>query len=168
MTSLIHTLRTASRAPTRRLLLQTTPPSLTTLRPYTMIRKYEDDGIIPPAESLQVPKHFDDSPPSSTPHPGACPENPVTSAHCIDLPTATLSTLDSATITPDGDVRHGRYGVLSPALTRHVPLEYLALLHPAAEAAAALRALGTGERGTLLVYGAGQAAGLAALQMATA
>lgn len=92
--------------------------------------------------------------------------SPVTSAHAIDLEKSAVSTLDSAAIDPtSGTVIHGRYGELDADATLGVPLEYLALLRMAAEGAAGLAKMNS--TGTLLVYGASQANGFAALQMAT-
>jgi len=89
---------------------------------------------------------------------------PVTSAHAIDLEKNAVSTLDSAAIDPSsGKVIHGRYGELDADATLGVPLEYLALLRMAAEGAAGLSKMGSG---TVLVYGASQANGFAAVQMA--
>mmetsp|Transcript_8679 Transcript_8679/g.10945 ORF Transcript_8679/g.10945 Transcript_8679/m.10945 type:complete len:549 (+) Transcript_8679:71-1717(+) len=104
------------------------------------------------------------------------------SAHAIDTACdpPKLSTLDAATLTPgkegeSGTVIHGRYGDLGTDVAECIPLEYLALLHPAAEAAAAIRELesrdGDGNAtgiGTLLVYGASTAAGIASVQLGTA
>jgi len=108
--------------------------------------------------------------------PPPCPEDPlysepVTSAHAIDLDKATLSSLDSAAIDPStGKIVHGRYGELDDDATLGVPLEYLALLRMAAEGAAGLSRMNGGldGTGTLLVYGASQANGFAALQMGAA
>ena len=92
--------------------------------------------------------------------------SPVTSAHAIDLEKSAVSTLDSAAIDPSsGKVIHGRYGELDEDATLGVPLEYLALLRMAAEGAAGLSKMNS--TGTLLVYGASQANGFAAVQMAT-
>ena len=96
---------------------------------------------------------------------------PVTSAHAIDAVKGEISTLDSAAISPSGSVVHGRYGELGPVADA-IPLEYLALLRFAAEGAAGLRALGATSsaptKGTVLIYGASQANGLAAAQIASA
>ena len=97
---------------------------------------------------------------------------PVTSAHAIDLGSFKVSALDSAALDPNkGTILHGRYGELDPDATLGVPLEYLALLRHAAEGAAGLRALSSSKNndnaGTVLIYGASQANGLAALQMAS-
>ena len=101
--------------------------------------------------------------------PTVFPNNPVTSAHCIDVIKKEVSTLDSVIVNPTGQVVHGRYGVLGNAAAA-VPLEFLALLHPAAEGAAALRALtqGNTKKGTILVYGASQASGIALTQLGCA
>ena len=98
--------------------------------------------------------------------PTVFPNNPVTSAHCIDTVKKEVSTLDSAIVNPTGQVVHGRYGVLGNAAAA-VPLEYLALLHPAAEGAAALRVItqDSTKKGTILVYGASQASGIALTQL---
>ena len=66
--------------------------------------------------------------------------NPVTSAHAIDVSKGEVSTLDSVALSPSGSVVHGRYGELGPA-AEGIPLEYMALLKPAAEGAAAFRSL---------------------------
>ena len=105
--------------------------------------------------------------PGSTNDPWAFPQNPVTSAHMIDLAAQAPSALDSAALTPEGKVVHGRYGELGDA-AKAIPLEYLALLRPAAEGAAALRTINPSQKGTLLVYGATQANGMAAMQLANA
>lgn len=108
------------------------------------------------------------APPSTDP--AAFPNNPVTSAHCIDVKRQQLSTLDSVAVSPDGKVVHGRFGELGDAAAA-IPLEFLALLSPAAEGAAALRVLTASAPpgvGTLLVYGASQANGMAAAQIASA
>jgi len=102
-------------------------------------------------------------------HPSEEPlyKNPVTSAHAIDLEKAAVSSIDSAAIDPSGKVVHGRFGELDADAVLGVPLEYLALLHHAAEGAAGLSRM-SGESGTVLVYGASQANGFAALQLAVA
>ncbi|KAL7562095.1 hypothetical protein ACA910_019844 [Epithemia clementina (nom. ined.)] len=93
---------------------------------------------------------------------------PVTSAHMVQG--NEVSTLDSAVLNPDnGSVIHGRYGVLPEPAASSIPLEYLALLRPAAEGAAAFRALteaSRGKKGTVLVYGASEVNGLSCCQMA--
>lgn len=95
---------------------------------------------------------------------------PVSSAHAIDLTTTPpkLSAQDSAAISPSGTVVHGRYGELAIDPSAGIPLEYLALLQPAAEGAAALKAVAKGAKsGTILVYGAGEAAAMATVQLAS-
>lgn len=92
---------------------------------------------------------------------------PVKSAHMIEG--EKISSLDSVAVGPDGSVVHGRYGTLPEPAASSVPLEYLALLHPAAEATAAMRivnAQADGKKGTVLVYGISQASGMAAAQLA--
>ena len=110
---------------------------------------------------------------------------PVTAAHAIDRDAATLSHLDSVILDPQsGDLVHGRYGTLAAEAVMGVPLEYLALLRMAAEGAAGVAKLvatrnpngrrssngsrSDGDGGTVLVYGASQANGLAAVQLAAA
>eukprot|EP00535_Pseudo-nitzschia_heimii_P007476 CAMPEP_0197184270 /NCGR_PEP_ID=MMETSP1423-20130617/9546_1 /TAXON_ID=476441 /ORGANISM="Pseudo-nitzschia heimii, Strain UNC1101" /LENGTH=525 /DNA_ID=CAMNT_0042635047 /DNA_START=318 /DNA_END=1895 /DNA_ORIENTATION=+ len=106
------------------------------------------------------------APPSEEPYFSA----PVNSAHAIDLEAGCVSDLDSASVDPaTGSITHGRYGELDPDATLGVPLEYLALLRHAAEGAAGLSKMnGGGCEGTVLVYGATQASGFAAVQMAQA
>jgi len=96
---------------------------------------------------------------------------PVTSAHTVDLTSnpPKLSARDSAVISPNGTIIHGRYGELHPDIVPEgVPLEYLALLRPAAEGAAALRRLTSTSttKGTILIYGATKPNALATLQLA--
>jgi len=95
---------------------------------------------------------------------------PVTSAHAIDTMQGKLSARDSAAISPNGSVVHGRYGDLGPEIAQSIPLEYLALLYPAAQGAAALRVLtekNGDKQGTLLVYGASQPNAMASVQLAS-
>jgi hypothetical protein len=97
--------------------------------------------------------------------------NPVSSAHSIDVKAGKVSARDSAAFSPSGTVVHGRYGDLGADVAENIPLEYLALLHPAAEGAAALRVISEkskADKGTLLVYGASQPSAMAAVQLATA
>lgn len=124
------------------------------------------DKPLPPEVLDALPVYrFQEREPGTTNDPWAFPQNPVTSAHMIDLEKKTVSALDSAAVTPDGKVVHGRFGELGPAAAA-VPVEFLALLAPAAEGAAALRTLNATHKGTLLVYGATQANGMAAAQLA--
>ena len=132
----------------------------------------------------ELPPNFDMTAITPPPHgfgdkyeedadPMAYVRKPVTSAHAIDRARGdggALSALDSAAFGPGGAVVHGRFGAVAAPT---VPLEYLALLAPAAEGAAALREIaearagGTGT-GTVLVYGASKPAGMAAVQLAAA
>jgi len=125
-----------------------------------------DDEPIPEnytLDSIKPPKYWAE-PEDVEEDPMAYKRKPVSSAHTIDLTASPprVSTLDSAAISPDGEIIHGRYGNLGS--NPNVPLEYISLLHPAACAAAALRSM---EPGTVLIYGAGDATGLAACQLAT-
>lgn len=80
----------------------------------------------------------------------------------------TLSTLDTCAIASDGSgVVHGRYGTLTSEQVSGIPLEYLSLLHSAAEGAAAVRTFAGNGSGTVLVYGATQASALATVQLAS-
>eukprot|EP00529_Nitzschia_sp_RCC80_P024174 CAMPEP_0113457634 /NCGR_PEP_ID=MMETSP0014_2-20120614/9510_1 /TAXON_ID=2857 /ORGANISM="Nitzschia sp." /LENGTH=456 /DNA_ID=CAMNT_0000349137 /DNA_START=66 /DNA_END=1436 /DNA_ORIENTATION=- /assembly_acc=CAM_ASM_000159 len=99
--------------------------------------------------------------------PDAFKRSPVTSAHTVEVETGKISTQDSVAVSPSGSVVHGRYGDLPDDLTAGVPLEYLALLRMAAEGAAGVRTVGS-KSGTLLVWGASQANGFAAVQLGTA
>ena len=135
------------------------------------------DAIAPPPHGLGDP--YD--PPVD---PMAYRRKPVTSAHAIDLTASggggKISAVDSAAFGPGGVVVHGRYGAVEPGAASTVPLEYLALLRPASEGAAALREIteasssaaagagGGSPGGTVLVYGATRPAGMAAVQLATA
>lgn len=102
--------------------------------------------------------------------PAVYTRGPVTAAHMVDTEKKQVSTLDSAALNPSGSVVHGRYGDLGDAAGA-IPLEFLALLRPAAEGAAAIR-LATekskSSTGTFLIYGASQANGFAAAQLASA
>lgn len=119
-------------------------------------------------ESIPPSKHW--NPQSEAPKdPMAYVRNPVSSAHAVDVANGQLSAQDSVAVNPDGTVLHGRYGELSDV--EGLPLEYLALLHPAAQGVSAVEALLSGNSttntGTVLVYGATQPSGLSATQMAT-
>ena len=112
----------------------------------------------------------EEAPPEVSDDPAAIVRGPVTSTHMIDIVTKQVSTLDSAAVSPTGSIVHGRYGDLGDAAAA-IPLEFLALLRPAAEGAAALRTLtqkSSASMGTLLMYGASLPGGLAAAQMASA
>ena len=108
---------------------------------------------------------------AATPDPLEYKRKPVTSAHALDLSSnpPKISARDSAVISPNGSIIHGRYGEIHlDNLPAGVPLEYLALLRPAAEGAAALRQLTSSSttKGTILVYGATKPNALATLQLA--
>ncbi|KAL7471278.1 hypothetical protein ACHAXS_011584 [Conticribra weissflogii] len=122
------------------------------------------DHIKPPPHGLGNPLEADEEP-------MAYKRNPVTSAHAIDLSgDGKVSVMDSAAFGPGGSVVHGRLGEISASAAQTIPLEYLALLRPASEGAAALREItetSKANTGTLLVYGASRPAGMAAVQLAS-
>ena len=117
----------------------------------------------------KIIENFPDVPMKVEPQ-GSEYSSPVTSAHMVEG--NQVSTLDSAALSPDGLVVHGRYGVLPEPAASAIPLEYLALLRPASEGLAAYRMLTEqttkGTKGTVLVYGASSVSGLACAQMANA
>lgn len=119
------------------------------------------------------PPHYWVEPDPDAPEPMMYIRKPVTSASAIDLTSRLpkLSVADAVSLTAEGAVRHGRYGILPRSVVENIPLEYLALLHPSAQAAAALRMIlessnSSSSGGTVLVYGASQPAGMAATQLA--
>jgi hypothetical protein len=133
------------------------------------------DAVSPPPHGLGKP--YDNEPVD----PMYYVRKPVSSAHAIDLSAGggvgASSKVDSAAFGPGGSIAHGRYGTLfegDASTTTTVPLEYLALLRPAAEGAAALREViaeaggSSVVGGTVLVYGASRPAGMSAVQLATA
>ncbi|KAG7338719.1 hypothetical protein IV203_037321 [Nitzschia inconspicua] len=122
---------------------------------------------LPPALIANFPqKKVEPTPADDDKDPNYYERNPVTSAHAIDIEKGQLSSLDSAALSPSGSVVHGRYGELPADAVAGTPLEYLALLRMAAEGAAGLAKISS--KGTVLVYGASQANGLAAVQLAIA
>ncbi|KAL3929369.1 MAG: hypothetical protein SGBAC_012242 [Bacillariaceae sp.] len=131
-------------------------------------RKTKDAVSLPGALAQNFPTKMVDPTPETAEDPSAYQKSPVTSAHAIDVAAGKVSTKDSVAISPDGKVVHGRYGELGEAADG-VPLEYLALLSMAAEGAAGLRKIEEGGKtGTVVVFGASQASGLAAVQLAAA
>mmetsp|Transcript_8206 Transcript_8206/g.17742 ORF Transcript_8206/g.17742 Transcript_8206/m.17742 type:complete len:517 (+) Transcript_8206:140-1690(+) len=120
-------------------------------------------------DAIKPPPHGFGDPYPEELDPMAYVRKPVTSAHAIDLKgEGSASALDSAAFGPKGSVVHGRFGDVDVST---VPLEYLALLRPAAEGAAALREITEASKsssGTILVYGASRPAGMAAVQLANA
>lgn len=130
-------------------------------------RKVKNAVSLPQALLANLPTKKVDPVPETATDPDAYQRSPVTSAHAIDISKGDLSALDSVAVSPSGSVVHGRYGDLGED-AQGVPLEYLALLRMAAEGAAGLRAIsGDGAPGTVLILGASQASGLAALQLAS-
>ena len=134
----------------------------TARRALSMRRRIDQSEPIPPGhalDSVQYPPDFTTVKKPFELDPMAHVRRPVTSAHMIV--DGIVSARDSVSVAPSGSIVHGRYGDLG--VQDGIPLEYLALLRPAAEAAAATSKLG--HTGTLLVFGATQAAGLAATQL---
>ena len=129
----------------------------------------------PPSHTLETvkPPEFWTEAPEDDPDPMAYVRKPVTSAQMIDVwsDPPRLSEADKVTITKTSTVEHGLYGELSKDLVAGIPLEYLALLRPSAEGAAAVRQLtasASDAKGTLLVFGASQPSGISALQLGVA
>jgi len=132
-----------------------------------------DDSVIdpPPAHTIDTiaPPDYWSQPTPDDPDPMAYNRKPVSSAQMIDTVNQCVSDTESVTLKPDGKVTHGSFGELDLSQHPGVPLEYLALLGPSAEGAAALRTLSTSDqKGTLLVYGASQPAALSAVQLGSA
>lgn len=132
------------------------------------------DEPIPSGHTLDVvkPPNYWAPPNPGEPDPMTYVKNPVISAHAIEITSNTpgLSSTDSVSLSSCGTATHGLYGDMSDACLRGIPLEYLALLRPAAQGAAAVRSLLSGGEhgGTVLVYGATQPAAMAASQLASA
>lgn len=138
----------------------------------------EDPSKFHPNDTIDAvkPPHYWVEPDPDAPEPMMYIRKPVTSASAIDLTSKLpkLSVADTVSLTAEGTVRHGRYGILPRSEVENIPLEYLSLLHPSAQAAAALRMIlehpsnqsSAGKGGTLVVYGASQPAGMAATQLA--
>ena len=132
-------------------------------------RKVKDAVSLPPALVANFPKKTIEpsiAPSKEEEDPAYYHRNPVTSAHAIDVDKGQISTLDSVALSPTGAVVHGRYGELSAETVEGIPLEYLALLRMAAEGAAGVSKIGS--KGTVLIFGASQANGFAAVQLAAA
>jgi hypothetical protein len=147
------------------------------------MRVREEMEELPPnfsMDAIQPPPHGFGKPYDPDPEPMAYVRKPVTSAHAIDLTKkgeggGSASALDSAAFGPNGTVVHGRYGTVDAAAAKSIPLEYLALLRPASEGAAALREImsegkssAASAPGTILVYGASRPSGMTAVQLANA
>lgn len=131
-------------------------------------RKVKNSIALPQALIANLPTKKVDPVPETPEDPSAYHRSPVTSAHAIDTAKGQISTQDSVAVSPSGSVVHGIYGELG-ADAEGVPLEYLALLRMAAEGAAGVKAVSEGGApGTVLVFGASQANGLAAVQLAAA
>eukprot|EP00934_Nitzschia_sp_Nitz4_P007357 Nitzschia sp. Nitz4//scaffold166_size90379//45245//46826//NITZ4_005059-RA/size90379-augustus-gene-0.12-mRNA-1//-1//CDS//3329538202//7347//frame0 len=130
-------------------------------------RKVKNAVQLPQALMANLPTKTYEPVPETAADPSAYQRSPVTSAHAVDVVKGAISAQDSVAVSPSGSVVHGRFGELGDD-AQTVPLEYLALLRMAAEGAAGVRAVSGGSTGTVLVFGASQANGLAAVQLATA
>jgi len=144
---------------------------------------YEEPPPSHSLESVKPPLLWSDEVPPSEPDPMANVRNPVSSAYMIDLDDETLSEKNQIRIEQHEQeeeeqqqsskkrtvVVHGNFGELAKNLVKGIPLEYLALLGPSAEGAAAVNSLSSeNKKGTLLVFGASQPAGLSAVQLGVA
>ncbi len=109
-----------------------------TARGFATRRKTNFGPLAP--QILDALPYYEETDVAPSTDPSAYVRGPVTSAHCVDTVKGEVSTLDSATLSPSGSVVHGRYGDIGDA-AKGIRLEYLALLQPAAEGAAALRGL---------------------------
>eukprot|EP00956_Cyclotella_meneghiniana_P009345 scaffold12928_cov64-Cyclotella_meneghiniana.AAC.5 len=127
----------------------------------------EEINPLPPnfsMDAIRPPPHGIGSPQEADSDPMALVRKPVTAAYSVDAIGGKLSALDSSVFGAGGEVQHGTFGKINADGT--IPLEYLALLRPAAEGAAALREMDV-KNGTLLVYGATRPSGMAATQLAS-
>lgn len=127
----------------------------------------EDINTLPPnfsMDAIRPPPHGIGSPKEADIDPMALTRKPVTAAYSVDAIEGRLSALDSSVFGKGGEVQHGTFGMISADGT--IPLEYLALLRPASEGAAALREMHV-NNGTVLVYGASRPCGMAAIQLAS-
>ena len=141
--------------------------SQATIRCIHTRRKVKNSVALPQALVANLPTKKVDPVPEVQEDPSAYHRVPVTSAHAIDTVKGQISSKDSVAVSPSGSVVHGIYGDLGTDADG-VPLEYLALLRMAAEGAAGVRSISKGAPGTVLVFGASQASGLAAVQLASA
>lgn len=156
-----------------RLAARSSRPAAATATRSMSMKVREEIEELPPnfsMDAIKPPPHGFGEPYAEELDPMAYIRKPVTSAHAIDLTKGegATSALDSAAFGPKGSIAHGRFGAVDAST---VPLEYLALLRPAAEGAAALREISEASKnvlGTILVYGASRPAGMAAVQLASA
>ena len=144
------------------------------IRKFGMKRVYVDEHEVPASsvDTVKPPEYWSE-PPALEPDPAVYVRKPISSAQMIDVTSdpPCLSEKDKATLKASGSIVHGTFGELDSSLVEGIPLEYLALLGPSAEGAAAVRALSekaSGAKGTLLVFGASQPAGLSAAQLGAA
>mmetsp|Transcript_22944 Transcript_22944/g.43637 ORF Transcript_22944/g.43637 Transcript_22944/m.43637 type:complete len:506 (-) Transcript_22944:102-1619(-) len=148
--------------------LATSPMTRTAVRGFATRRSARLNALSP--EIIDSLPSIAEREPEVDTDPAVYTRGPVTAAHMVDTEKKQVSTLDSAALSPSGSVVHGRYGDLGAAAGA-IPLEFLALLRPAAEAAAAIRVTtekAKAAKGTFLIYGASQANGFAAAQLASA
>jgi hypothetical protein len=145
--------------PTTSTLILRRTPLRTTLRSLAM-KIREEITPLPPNFSMDAiaPPTYVGSPSEPDVDPMALKRKPVTAAYAVDVEKKMLSALDSAAI-GGGGVQHGTLGKITGDVST-IPLEYLAVLRPASEGAAALREMKVGGGGTLLVYGASRPAGM--------
>ncbi|KAL3805064.1 hypothetical protein HJC23_003292 [Cyclotella cryptica] len=155
-----------------RTLARTTRPATTTSLRGLAMKPREEFEELPPnfsMDSVQPPPHGIGESYEPDQDPMYYNRKPVTSAHSIDVSKGSISNLDSAAFGPAGTILHGRFGQVDAAAAATIPLEYLALLRPAAEGVAALREITEASKlasGTVLVYGASRPAGMTAVQLA--
>jgi len=126
-----------------------------------------DNPDPPPAHTLDAvpPPEYWSKPPAPETEPMALTRSSVSSAFLV-TPSG-VSDKEYAKLTPTGGIVHGAFGELDTEKVQGIPLEYLALLGPSAEGAAAVRSMSS-EKGTLLVFGASQPAGMSAVQVGAA
>lgn len=128
---------------------------------------YNINSIKPPNNYYEYHhKEGGDAPPD----PMAIQRKDASSAFSVDVGHQKLCARDSAWVDEHGTVVHGRYGSLSGDIVSSVPLEYLPLLGSGADGAAAVREMlanAKGGSGTMIVFGANEASGLAAVQFGT-
>jgi len=129
---------------------------------------YNINSIKPPKNYYEYHyKEGGDGPPD----PMAIDKKDATSAYIVDVGNQKLCASGSARVDEKGSVVHGKYGALNEDTVSNVPLEYLPLLGAGADGTAAVREILAnakgGTDGTMIVFGANEASGLAALQLGT-
>lgn len=103
--------------------------------------------------------------------PMAIQKKDATSAYSVDVGNQKLCASDSACVDEQGSVVHGKYGSLNEDAVSNVALEYLPLLGAGADGAAVVREILANAKGrvdgTMIVFGANESSGLAAVQFGT-